>query len=110
MILEDVCDNVFNSDPYLRQGGDMVRVGRLAFTCNPNARMGRRISDLRLGGKPLEAGRKYRVASWASVQENVQGEPVWEVVASYLRSNRMIAPRRVNLPKLEGVSGNPGVA
>src|SRR5450631_1568063 len=26
-ILEDVCDNLFNADPYYQQGGDMVRVG-----------------------------------------------------------------------------------
>ena len=26
-ILEDVCDNLFNPDPYYQQGGDMVRVG-----------------------------------------------------------------------------------
>ena len=28
-ILEDVCDNLFNVDPYVQQGGDMVRVGGL---------------------------------------------------------------------------------
>jgi sulfur-oxidizing protein SoxB len=110
VILEDVADNVFHPDPYLRQGGDMVRVGTLAFACNPTAKMGSRISDLRLGDQLLEADKKYRVASWASVQENIQGEPVWEVVASYLRSERTIAPRRVNRPRLEGIDGNLGVA
>ena len=28
-IMEDVCDNLFNADPYKQQGGDMVRVGGL---------------------------------------------------------------------------------
>ena len=28
-ILEDLCDNVFNPDPYYQQGGDMVRTGGL---------------------------------------------------------------------------------
>jgi sulfur-oxidizing protein SoxB len=110
LVLEDVCDNLFHPDPYLRQGGDMVRVGGLTFSCNPTAKMGSRISEMRLGGKPLGADKKYRVTGWASVQENVQGEPIWEVVATYLRSKKVIGPRRVNLPKLEGVSGNPGVA
>ena len=34
-ILEDVCDNLFNADPYYQQGGDMVRVGGFAYTCTP---------------------------------------------------------------------------
>jgi hypothetical protein len=36
-ILEDVGDNLFNPDPYYQQGGDMVRVGGLEYTCDPNA-------------------------------------------------------------------------
>ena len=109
-ILEDVCDNLFNPDPYLQQGGDMVRVGGLTYACAPTASRGNRISDLRVGEKPLDAGRTYRVAGWASVQENPQGEPIWEVVARYLRDRKVIAPRRLNVPRLEGVAGNPGLA
>ena len=30
-VLEDVCDNLFNADPYYQQGGDMVRVGGLVL-------------------------------------------------------------------------------
>ncbi|HEX7055379.1 MAG TPA: thiosulfohydrolase SoxB, partial [Burkholderiales bacterium] len=30
-IMEDVCDNLFNPDPYLQQGGDMVRVGGMSY-------------------------------------------------------------------------------
>ena len=109
-ILEDVCDNLFNPDPYLQQGGDMVRVGGLTYACAPTASRGHRISDLRLDGKPLDAGRTYRVAGWASVQEQPQGEPIWEVVATYLRDRKVIAPRRLNVPRLEGVAGNAGLA
>jgi sulfur-oxidizing protein SoxB len=109
-VLEDVCDNLFNPDPYLQQGGDMVRVGGLTFTCTPGAKMGSRISDLRLGGKPLEPGKAYKVAGWASVAENAQGEPIWDVVVRYLKDKKVIAPRKLNLPRLEGVAGNPGLA
>ena len=109
-ILEDVCDNLFNPDPYLQQGGDMVRVEGLTFACHPQARIGARISDLRCAGKPLNANRTYKVAGWASVQEDPVGEPIWEVVAKYLRDKKFIAPRRLNLPRLEGVSGNAGLA
>ena len=109
-ILEDVCDNLFNPDPYYQQGGDMVRVGGMRYACEPTASRGHRISDLRLDGKPLDAGRTYRVAGWASVQEQPQGEPIWEVVATYLRDRKVIAPRRLNVPRLEGVAGNAGLA
>ncbi len=112
-ILEDVCDNLFNPDPYQQQGGDMVRVGGLTYTCAPNEKMGKRIQDLRLAGKPLEAGRTYRVAGWASVAEATRDSgapPVWEVVETYLKAKGTIAPPKLNLPTLKGVSGNPGLA
>ena len=49
-MLEDVCDNLFNADPYYQQGGDMVRVGGFAYTCTPSESVGHRISELKLGG------------------------------------------------------------
>jgi sulfur-oxidizing protein SoxB len=88
----------------------MVRVGRLTYACAPNQQMGRRISDLRLDGQPVEAARKYKVAGWAPVAHAPPGEPVWEVVETYLRAHGTVAPRRVNFPKLLGVEGNPGIA
>lgn len=108
-ILEDVCDNLFNPDPYYQQGGDMVRVGGLQYTCDPNAKMGSRISNMTLKGKPLDADKKYKVAGWAPVAEGATGEPIWEVLAGYLRSKKVIKPRKLNLPKLSGVAGNPGM-
>jgi S-sulfosulfanyl-L-cysteine sulfohydrolase len=108
-VLEDVCDNLFNPDPYYQQGGDMVRVGGMTYTCRPTARMGSRISDMRLRGRPVEAGKSYRVASWAPVGEGVSGEPAWEAVARWLRARKRIAPRRLNRPRLEGVAGNRGL-
>jgi sulfur-oxidizing protein SoxB len=109
-ILEDVSDNLFNPDPYLQQGGDMVRVGGLTYACEPNAASGNRISDLRLGGMPLSASTKYRVAGWAPVGDHAGGEPIWEVIAQYLRHAKTVIPQALNLPKLIGVSGNPGIA
>ena len=112
-VLEDVCDNLFNPDPYYQQGGDMVRVGGLTYACEPAAAMGRRIQDMRLDGKPIDAGRTYRVAGWAPVAEAAKSaghKPVWEVVEPWLRSKRTIAPRRLNTPRLIGVEGNPGLA
>ena len=111
MILEDVADNLFNPDPYYQQGGDMVRVGRLRYACDPNARMGARIGELSLQGKPLEADKKYKVVGWAPVSEEARtagGEPIWEVVARHLRAQKTIKANALNLPKLIGVEGNPG--
>ncbi len=109
-ILEDVGDNLFNPDPYLQQGGDMVRVGGLSYACSPNAKIGERITDMRLGGQPIDAARKYQVASWAPVAEGTEGEPIWDVVTRYLRDKKTIAPIQPNLPRLIGVKGNPGIA
>ena len=109
-ILEDVCDNLFNPDPYLQQGGDMVRVGGLSYACEPNAANSKRITDLRLGGRPLEADKRYKVAGWAPVAEGAKGEPIWDVVERYLKDRKSIAPLKPNLPRLIGVAGNAGLA
>jgi sulfur-oxidizing protein SoxB len=109
-ILEDVADNLFNPDPYLQQGGDMVRVGGLSYSIDPTATMGRRIGDMVLGGKPIEPGKNYKVAGWASVQEGVTGEPIWDVVAKYLRDQKVLKSPRLNLPAIKGIKGNPGLA
>jgi sulfur-oxidizing protein SoxB len=107
-ILEDVCDNLFNPDPYLQQGGDMVRVGGMTYTCAPEAAMGARIRDMRLNGKPLEADKTYKVAGWAPVAQGATGEPIWDVVSTWLRAKKTISQRRVNQPTLVGMEGNPG--
>ena len=109
-IMEDVCDNLFNPDPYYQQGGDMVRVGGMTYACDPNAKMGGRISDMRLHGKPIEADRKYKVAGWAPVAEGASGEPIWDLVAGYLRSKKVIRRVKLNLPQLKGMDNNPGIA
>ncbi len=109
-ILEDVGDNLFNPDPYYQQGGDMVRVGGMTYACDPNAPMGSRIQDMRLNGKLIEAGKTYKVAGWASVGEGVTGEPIWDVVARWLRDTRVVTPRQLNAPRLIGMAGNPGLA
>jgi sulfur-oxidizing protein SoxB len=109
-ILEDVCDNLFNPDPYLQQGGDMVRVGGLQYACDPTRTIGNRISNMMLNGRLLEPGKKYKVAGWAPVAEGAAGRPVWEIVADYLRSKKVVSPPRLNLPQLTGVTGNAGIA
>ena len=110
-ILEDVGDNLFNPDPYYQQGGDMVRTGGLTYSCEPGAKMGNRIQDMRLNGKLIEADKTYKVAGWAPVAEASKnaGPPVWEVVESYLKVKKVVKPVRPNTPRLVGVQGNPGL-
>lgn len=109
-ILEDVADNIFNPDPYYQQGGDMVRVGGMQYTMTPTAPMGQRINNMMLKGKPIEAGKIYKVAGWASVQEGARGEPIWDVVSGYLRDRKVVKGVKINTPRLVGVQGNPGLA
>jgi sulfur-oxidizing protein SoxB len=108
-VLEDVADNLFNPDPYYQQGGDMVRVGGMSYAIEPNARMGSRIQDMRLHGKPIEADKKYKVAGWAPVAEGASGEPVWDVVAGWLRTKKTVGARKLNTPRIIGMQGNPGM-
>jgi sulfur-oxidizing protein SoxB len=107
--LEYVCDNLFNPDPYYQQGGDMVRIGGLTYSCTPSEKIGRRISDLKLdNGRAIAPDKRYTVAGWAAVNAQ-QGIPVWDVLAKYLGAGKPLeAP--VDGVALRGVSGNPGIA
>lgn len=109
-ILEDVADNLLNPDPYLQQGGDMVRVAGMTYACEPRAKIGSRISQMRVGERPIEAQKTYKVAGWAPVAEGASGEAIWDVVARHLRARKRIVPIAPQLPRLIGVQGNPGIA
>ncbi len=111
IILEDIADNLYNKDPYYQQGGDMVRVAGIDYTMAPNNKIGNRVSDLRLdNGKKLEATKKYMVSGWASVNSIPDGEPIWDVVSTYLKDKKTVKIKKMNLPKLVGIKGNPGIA
>jgi sulfur-oxidizing protein SoxB len=108
-IVEVVCDYLFNADPYYQQGGDMVRVGGMAYTCAPADAVGRRISDLKLdNGRAIESAKNYRVAGWASVNEQ-KGARVWDVFVKHLRAGKMSGQRGSGV-MLKGVADNPGIA
>ncbi len=108
-ILEDVADNLFNTDPYYQQGGDMVRVGGLQYSLDPTEKIGSRISDLELNGQPLDPSKNYPVGGWASVAAPLEGKQIWEVVSDYLRDKKVIKDLEPNIPKLKGVENNPGI-
>ncbi|MDH3903496.1 MAG: thiosulfohydrolase SoxB [Xanthomonadales bacterium] len=111
MILESVADNLFHEDPYYQQGGDMVRVGGLSYSCDPGRSMGERIGDLSLhDGTPLSADKTYKVAGWATVGSKSPGPPVWDMVAEYLRDRKTVKVENVDTPRLINVAGNKGIA
>jgi sulfur-oxidizing protein SoxB len=108
-ILEDITDNLFNPDPYYQQGGDMVRVGGMDYSCAPEQTAGQRISDMTLDdGTAVAAEKTYRVAGWASVNPQA-GKPVSDVVATYLRGQKTLKIKRLNSVTLKGIANNPGI-
>jgi S-sulfosulfanyl-L-cysteine sulfohydrolase len=97
-VLEDVADNLFNPDPYYQQGGDMVRAAGLTYTIDVRAKIGQRIRDLRLArtGQAIDPSRTYTVTGWASVNEGVQGPPIWDVLSHHIAAQKTVkvAPSR----------------
>jgi sulfur-oxidizing protein SoxB len=108
-IMEDVCDNLFNDDPYYQQGGDMVRVGGIQYSVTPNSTIGKRIGDMTIKGKAVDPAKTYKVAGWAPVGEGVKGVPIWDVVAEYLRDVKVVKQVKLNQPKVIGMGNNPGM-
>ena len=102
-ILEDVCDNLFNKDPYFQQGGDMVRVGGMGYTCDPESSMGSRISDMTLleTGEPIDASRSYVVAGWASVNEGVEGPAIYDLMEEYISEKDVISIQKNDAVRLK---------
>jgi sulfur-oxidizing protein SoxB len=109
LILEDVADNLFNADPYYQQGGDMVRLGGMDYVLDPLGKAGNRISEMQLdNGKPIDVGKKYKVAGWATVGSKSPGAPIWDVVGQYLQDQKTVHFDKLNTPKLINVNSNPG--
>ncbi len=104
-VLEDVADNLFNPDPYYQQGGDMVRVGGLGYTIDPGQSIGKRISNLTMlkSGEAVDPGREYAVAGWASINENTEGPPIWDVVEGYLKAHSPVRVVPNDTIKIVGV-------
>ncbi|MGV6852874.1 MAG: 5'-nucleotidase C-terminal domain-containing protein, partial [bacterium] len=111
-ILEDVADNLFNEDPYYQQGGDMVRVGGMDYVIEPKKKAGKRISSLQLDdGTKIDANKTYKVAGWATVGSKSPGEPIWDVVAKYLKDQKTVKIDKLNTPIIKGLDKDqPGLA
>ena len=101
-ILEDVCDNLFNKDPFYQQGGDMVRVGGMRYTCHVNKEQGQRITDMTLeDGTPIEADKTYTVGGWASVNEGTEGPAIYDLMEEYITSKGVVNVPDTRTVKIE---------
>ena len=109
VILEDVADNIFNPDPYYQQGGDMVRVGGMSYAIDPTKAIGSRISEMRMGETLMDPNKVYKVAGWAPVAEGATGEPIWDLVARWLKDKKTVSIRALSVPRINGVDHNAGV-
>ena len=104
-LLEDVCDNIFNPDPFFQQGGDMVRVGGMSYTCHPKNKIGNRISDLSLlsSGEKIEAQKKYTIGGWGSINPDVEGPAIYNVLEDYILDKQNISPIQNNPVTIKGI-------
>jgi sulfur-oxidizing protein SoxB len=64
---------------------------------------------MRLNGKPIDATKTYKIAGWAPVAAGVQGEPVWDVVGRWLKSQKTVSAKTLQQPKLIDISNNQGL-
>ena len=98
LILEDVADNLFNSDPYYQQGGDMVRVGGMGYRIEVNKPQGSRISEMTMlkSGNKIESNKLYKVGGWASINENTEGPAVWSILEDYIKGRKEISLEQTN--------------
>ena len=108
-VLEDVADNLFNTDPYYQQGGDMVRVGGMTYSLDVSKTIGHRVSNMRIGETLIDTTKTYKVAGWASVSEDTSGEPIWDLLARWLRAKGTVSVSSVNMPSISGVDFSSGV-
>ena len=104
-ILEDVCDNLFNKDPFFQQGGDMVRVGGMGYRCAPKHSIGSRISDMTYleTGEPIDPNRSYVVAGWASVNEGVEGPAIYDLMEDYIAHQGTVDVPRNEAVQIAGI-------
>jgi S-sulfosulfanyl-L-cysteine sulfohydrolase len=97
-VLEDVGDNLFNPDPYLQQGGDMVRAGGLGYDFDVSEAIGKRVSNMTLlaTGEKIDPAKEYMVGGWASVNPDTKGPPIYDLLSAYIEAEKSItvAPNR----------------
>ena len=67
----------------------------MGFTVNVDSSLGERISNMHLigSGTAIEADKDYAVAGWASINEDTEGPPIWDVVAAHVKGRAVVPPQ-----------------
>jgi len=96
-LLEDIADNVFNANPLYQQGGDMSRLGGITYDMTVEAPAGKRITNLLVGGKPIDPKKTYIVSSWGgnlqNAGENLQKDKiraVYDITRDYIKRQKVV--------------------
>jgi sulfur-oxidizing protein SoxB len=114
-LLEDIADNVFNSNPLYQQGGDMSRLTGVSYSIKIGEKSGHRISDIKVNGKNLDPKKSYIVSSWGGNLQNA-GEklqkdkirPVYDIVADYIKKKKVVdIPQKSNVKVVDFGCGCP---
>ena len=96
-LLEDIADNVFIANPLYQQGGDMSRLGGVTYDIAVANKTGKRISNFKVGGKPIDPNKTYIVSSWGgnlqNAGANLQKEKiraVYDVTRDYIKRQKIV--------------------
>jgi sulfur-oxidizing protein SoxB len=92
--MEDVCDNLFNKDPFLQQGGDMVRVGGFSYACmRPKAKWAAGFRSMRLtgSGEPIEAARPMWSAAGLRSTRGSKDPPIYDLMENYITKKSVVS-------------------
>ena len=96
-LLEDIADNVFNANPLYQQGGDMSRLGGMTYDITVSAATGKRITNVKVGGKALDLNRVYVVSSWGgnlqNAGDNLQEDKiraVYDITRDYIKRKGIV--------------------
>ena len=57
----------------------------------------------------VDANKDYEVAGWATVGSKAPGKKIWDVVAEYLRDEKVAKIGKFNTPNIVGMQSNPGM-
>ncbi|MCX7738138.1 MAG: thiosulfohydrolase SoxB [Hydrogenothermaceae bacterium] len=112
-ILEDIADNVFNSNPLYQQGGDMSRALGLEYEIRINGEPGKRLSNIKVNGKDLDPNRNYVVAAWGGnmhrAGKNIKKlRPVYDITIDYIKRVKVVnPPQRSNVKIVDYPCGCP---
>lgn len=104
-LIEDIADNVFNPNPIYQQGGDMSRLYGITYDIQIGGQSGKRITNIKVGGKPFDPSRTYLFSAWGgnvqSAGRNLREEkikPVYDVVIDYIKRQKTVkAPAKSNV-------------